>query len=178
VSAIREKDVPIPRSGTSIWAEGCKQAAGRRYPSRARGHPSGLMASGKQPQGSTGRLDVCIHAASWMPASGQKESPFRASRTLTGPHGREETTRRMHRSEKGLGPSGRLDSRKGREGCTASRVAPGHAPSSTRGSGGRIQRSTKKASPLVLIDAIIEGRAALDRPDGRLASRDERRRLP
>jgi hypothetical protein len=90
-----------------------------------------------------------------------------------GPHGRKETTRRMRRSEKGLRPSGRFDSGKRRERCTAWRVAPGHTPSSTRGSGGGLQRSTKKASSSVLFDTVIDGRPCTRSP--RWATRFARR---
>jgi hypothetical protein len=172
----------------------------RMHPSGRGGHPYGLKDIAKWHEGcshpavaDTHRaswlqasrhkdlpfdLEASSHAARWAQASGREEAPFRGLRTPMGPHGPKKTTRRMHRSGERRAAIGSHRRRQGTGRRTASRVARGHVPSSTRGSARGHQRSTKRAAALGLFDTVIDGRGVLERPDARLASRAEHRDAP
>src|ERR1700722_17795109 len=86
-----------------------------------------------------------------------------------GPHGHEETTRRMRRSGKGLRPSGRIDSGKRREGAPLRGLRQAVRPHRRADPPEGTSDSRRRPPPLVRFDTVIGGRAALDRPDARLA---------
>jgi hypothetical protein len=112
------------------------------------------------------------------PASRRKEPPFRESRTPMGPHGHEETTRRMRRSGKGPRPSGRIDSGKRREGAPHRGSRHPMRPHRRADPPEDSSDSRRRPPPLVRFDPVIGGRAVLDRPDARLAPRAGRRGPP
>ena len=88
--------------------------------------PCGLMDTGKQAQGTTLSRVADTHGPSWARGNDEKNASLGERPAAIGSHRCREATGR----------------------CTASRVAPGHAPSSTRRSAGGLQRSPKKAAAL------------------------------
>ena len=117
VSAITKRMHPSGRGGHPY---GLKDAAntyeGCTHPAIAEAHQGSWLRASRREALPLG-LEACGHAPRWTSSSRHEEAPFRESRTPMGPHGHKETTRRMHRSEKGMQPSGPIDSRKRREGA-------------------------------------------------------------
>jgi hypothetical protein len=140
-------------------------------PSRDRRHPSGLMATGKQARGSIlwpGRPWPCGLMDTGKQAHGSTLSRVADIHGLSWSQGNDEKDASLGETPAAIGSD---PLRQLRERLTASRIARGHAPSSTRGSARGLQRSTKKAAALGLFDTVINGRSVPDRPDARLASR-------
>src|ERR1700722_20101391 len=106
------------------------------YPSRDRGHPSGLMAAGKPARGSThgpGGLWPCGLMDAGEQAQGTTLSRVADTHGPSWVRGDDEKDASLGERPAAIG-SDRFREATGR--CTASRVAPGHAPSPTRGSAG------------------------------------------
>jgi hypothetical protein len=110
--------------------------------------------------------------------AGTRNHPFASRGHPWALMGTEETTRRMHRSGKGLRPSGRIDSGKRREGAPlrGSRQAmrPHRRADPPEGS----SDFRRRPRPLVRFDTVIGGRAVIVRPVARLAPRAGRRGPP
>src|ERR1019366_6298574 len=148
------KGVPMPRSRTPIRAHGYRQAGTKLYPSAwksAAMRPDGRWQAGtrKHPLASRGHpwaLMVTRKLGEGCIARGKACGP--RVRSIPGNDGK------VHRFAGRARPCALIDARIKPEG-----------PSNPR----------RRTLPLVLFDTVIDGRAALDRPDGRLASRGERR---
>src|ERR1700722_18769793 len=102
------------------------------YPSRDRGHPSGLMATGKAARGSThgpGGPWPCGLMDTGEQAQGTTLSRVANTHGPSWARGNDAKDASLGERLAAIG-SDRFREATGR--CTASRVAPGHAPSSTR----------------------------------------------
>src|SRR5580698_3934921 len=170
-TSLRARRTSIGLKDAAKWHEGCTR------PAIADTHRASWLRASRHEDRPMG-LEACGHAAWWTPASRLKEPRLRESPTPMGPHGHEETTRRMRRSGKGLRPSGRIDSGKRREGAPLRGSRPAMRPHRRADQPGGSIDSRRGLPPWVRFDTVIGGRAVLDRPDARLAPRAGRRGPP
>src|SRR5580698_946353 len=146
------------------------------YPSRDRGHPSGLMATGKPARGSThgpGGLWPCglmdtgeraqgttlsrvadTHGPSWARGNDEKDASLLGKACGHRVGSIPGSDEKVHRFEGCARPCALIDAQIRLEGSSDSRRGP---------------------PPLMRFDTVIGGRAVVDRPDARLAPRAGRR---
>ena len=141
-----EKDLSIGPRRTSIRAKGYSQVARRMYPSRDRGHPSGLMVTGKQAEGSIPRPGGLLRC-SLMDAGKQAQGST------------------LSRAADTHGPSwsqgnDEKDASLGRKACA-------HRVTSTPATEGKAHRFADRARPCALIEVRIRRRAPGMHREGR-----------